>query len=164
MGFFAPLIKVRKTFMLTFSVFSEEEMLSLGARFILLCQPPCVIYLKGNLGAGKTTLVRGFLNGLGYQGVVKSPSYTLLEQYEIGDKKIYHFDLYRLDSSEELNFIGVRDCLNDDAIIFVEWPEKGNLFLPSANLECKIEFLEKGGRIVELRGNKCSNEINKSSL
>lgn len=94
------------------------------------------IYLNGDLGAGKTTFTRFFIQCFGQQDIVKSPTYTLIENYEFGDSKIYHLDLYRLSDPEELNFLGLEDVISDpDAIILIEWPEKGMEFLPKPNLE-----------------------------
>lgn len=94
------------------------------------------IYLNGDLGAGKTTFTRFFIQCFGQQEIVKSPTYTLIENYEFGDRKIYHLDLYRLSDPEELNFLGLEDIISDsDAIILIEWPEKGMEFLPKPNLE-----------------------------
>jgi tRNA threonylcarbamoyladenosine biosynthesis protein TsaE len=103
----------------------EASMMTLGAMLASVCQGAVVIYLYGDLGAGKTTLARGVLRGLGYQGKVKSPTYTIVEPYEIADQKLYHFDFYRLQGAQELEFIGVQDYFEVGAIILAEWPERG---------------------------------------
>lgn len=102
-----------------------------------------VIYLEGELGAGKTTLVRGLLKGLGYNGKVKSPTFTIVEPYQIGKQVVYHFDLYRLNDPEELEYIGARDYFAASAIILIEWPGKAEKNLPEADLICRIVFIDK---------------------
>lgn len=114
---------------------------ALGGVLAGKCPAPCIIYLQGDLGAGKTTLVRGFLHGLGYQGNVKSPTYTLLEPYELPACNCYHFDLYRLADPDELEFLGVQDLLDERAILLVEWPERGVGFLPEADLLINLQHV-----------------------
>ena len=120
----------------------------IGATLARAIPAGCVIYLEGDLGAGKTTFTRGFLRGLGYQGAVKSPTYTLVEPYELAGRYCYHFDLYRLGDAEELEYLGLRDMLQDDALLLIEWPERGAGVLPAADLLVKIRY-EGEGRCLE---------------
>ena len=109
---------------------SAEETEAFGAELFKIMPSKSLIFLQGDLGAGKTTLVRGFLRAAGYNGAVKSPTYTLVEEYTIGGRKIFHFDLYRVVDPEELEWIGIRDYFDQDSICFIEWPDKGTGFLP----------------------------------
>lgn len=104
-----------------------------------------LVYLRGELGAGKTTLVRGILRGLGFAGPVKSPTYTLLEPYE--EQSVYHFDLYRIADSRELDFIGLDEFLAARAIKLVEWPERGAGRLPPPDLDIQLHFQARGRRV-----------------
>lgn len=115
-----------------------------GKQLAAIVKPPTVIFLEGELGAGKTTLVRGFLRGFGYQDSVKSPTFTLVEPYQFETCRIYHFDLYRLNDPEELELMGVRDYFTEDAIILVEWPERGLGFLPKADLILELSLIPEG--------------------
>jgi tRNA threonylcarbamoyladenosine biosynthesis protein TsaE len=112
---------------------SMEETEQFGAELFKSVPSKCLIFLYGDLGVGKTTLVRGFLRAAGYNGVVKSPTYTLVEEYTIDTRKIFHFDLYRVNDPEELEWIGIRDYFDQDSICFIEWPDRGIGFLPEAD-------------------------------
>lgn len=115
----------------------------------LLPMDGVVIYLQGDLGAGKTSLVRGVLHGLGHRRRVPSPSYTLLEPYNLAGRQVQHLDLYRIADPEELAYLGVRDL---SGAFFIEWPERGGKALPPADLVCRLSLPEAGGRLLEATG------------
>lgn len=121
-----------------------QAMEDLGQSLSRSAKRPGVIYLRGDLGTGKTTLVRGLLRGFGYHGKVKSPTYTLVEPYPIDGLTIYHLDLYRLGSPEELEWIGIRDLLGESALLLVEWPEQGDGVLPPADLVISLAYRGQG--------------------
>jgi tRNA threonylcarbamoyladenosine biosynthesis protein TsaE len=130
-------------------VATNLDMEALGAKLAKNCDAGMTILLKGELGTGKTTLVRGFLRARGHEGLVKSPTFTLLEPYELLGVPIYHFDLYRISGPEELEFLGVRDYLRGDGICLVEWPERAQGCFPSADITVEINY-ENTGRQVQV--------------
>lgn len=123
---------------------------TLGAALAQCCRDGGLVFLHGPLGAGKTTTARGLLRALGHEGKVKSPTYTLVEPYESLSPVAYHFDLYRLNDPEELEFMGFRDFLRDDALCLIEWPEKGAGWLGTPDLELELEPTEEA-RLVRYR-------------
>ncbi len=120
-------------------------------------QQALVTYLHGDLGAGKTTLTRGFVRGMGHHGNVKSPTYTLVEPYELAKWRIFHFDLYRLTDAEELEYMGIRDYFNDDCCCFIEWPEKGAGLLAKADLIINIAY-QGEQRVIKLHAESAYGE------
>lgn len=121
-----------------------EAQQAFGSTLAGLCPLGCTIHLRGELGAGKTTLVRGFLRGRGHEGPVRSPTYTLVEPYELPSGAVYHLDLYRLGDPEELEYLGLRDLLGDTVILLIEWPERGEGWLPEPDLVIDIAHRPDG--------------------
>lgn len=111
---------------------------------------PLLVTLQGELGAGKTTLVGGLFNALGHIGPVRSPTYTLIEPYELAGRQFYHLDLYRLTDPLQLEELGVRDLLQPGAVLLVEWPERAGRYLPVADLTIKLEYAPQGASGREL--------------
>ncbi|MGQ9658968.1 MAG: tRNA (adenosine(37)-N6)-threonylcarbamoyltransferase complex ATPase subunit type 1 TsaE [Thermochromatium sp.] len=126
---------------------TPESQLALGARLASALRPPCILFLDGELGTGKTTLTRGILRGLGYQGAVRSPTYTLVESYALTGLDLHHFDLYRLGDPEELDYLGLRDLLGRDSVWVVEWPERGAGLLPHPDLRIRLIHRERGRQL-----------------
>ncbi len=129
---------------LIFPLLNEPASVAFAQRIAAALTHGLVIYLQGDLGAGKTTFVRGILQGLGYTGRVKSPTYTLLEPYQIGSFALRHFDLYRMNDPQEWDEAGFRDEANSHNILLIEWPDKAGELLPAADLILQFDILESG--------------------
>ena len=143
--------------MIKFEFTSEKEMLGLGVSLASLLCGEGVVHLSGGLGAGKTTLCRGILRAMGHSGAVKSPTFTLVEPYQILDSEVYHFDLYRLADPGELEYIGIDEYFGNNKLCLIEWPEKAIGYLPQHDLEITIDVLGEK-RIIGVRSNSQSGE------
>lgn len=149
----------------TLALADEAATLTFGARLAQALRPGINIYLHGDLGAGKTTLVRGLLHALGHQGKVKSPTYTLVEPYVVASEaaplNLYHFDLYRFIDPEEWEAAGFRDYFNPQSICLIEWPEKAQDLLPAADLDIHIDpslTPQAAGRQISITANTASGK------
>ena len=118
-----------------------------GRAWSAMIRPGLQLSLRGELGAGKTSLVRGLLHGLGVEGAVKSPTYPLLESYNLPHLTIYHFDFYRINHPDELEDAGFRELFNDTSVCLVEWPERAESWLSPADLLIELHVEEQGRRI-----------------
>ena len=143
--------------MTKFELTSEKEMLGLGAMLACFLRGEGVIHLSGGLGAGKTTLCRGILRAMGHLGAVKSPTFTLVEPYQISGSEVYHFDLYRLADPSELDYIGIDEYFGKNKLCLIEWPEKAIGYLPQHDLDITIDVLGEK-RIIDVRSNSQSGE------
>ncbi len=131
---------------------NDDATLSLGAQLAPFLQGGLTVFLHGQLGAGKTTLVRGMLRGLGYREKVRSPTYNLVETYKISRLYWYHFDLYRFSDPDEWEDAGFREYFNSDSICLIEWPEKAAEFLKPPDLDITLEYTNPG-RIITISAN-----------
>ncbi len=130
--------------LLTLHLGDAEATERLGRALATLLPEQGLVTLSGDLGAGKTTLVRGVLRALGVAGAVRSPTYTLVEPYLLPGRRVFHLDLYRLADAEELEFIGIRDLLAPASLLLVEWPERGAGVLPGADLAIRLAHAGAG--------------------
>ncbi len=135
-------------------IHNAAAMEAIGGKLANACPKGSILHLNGELGVGKTTLVRGFLRALGHTGKVKSPTYTIVEPYQIDElTSIYHFDFYRLGEPEELDYLGIRDYLENKSICIIEWPEKGGDFTPPPDVEIQISYQHTNNRLLEIKAN-----------
>lgn len=125
-------------------LYGEEAMLAFASACAPILRAGGLVFLEGTLGAGKTTFSRGLIQALGHKGAVKSPTYTLVEDYDLDGIKVCHFDLYRLGDPEELEFMGIREYLGQQALCLIEWADKGLGVLPKADLVLSIADLGAG--------------------
>ena len=123
----------------------EADTLDLGARLAAALRPGLLVYLSGELGAGKTTLVRGCLRALGYRGRVKSPTFTLVEVYRLSSLYLHHFDFYRFSDPREWIDAGFRDVFGGDNVCLVEWPERVGDRLPAPDVALSLAYATSGG-------------------
>ncbi len=121
----------------------------LGALLWQVLPEKCLVFLSGDLGAGKTTLIRGLLRAAGHSGVVRSPTYSLVEEYRFAERNVFHFDLYRLKDPEELEWMGMSDYLNQSSLCCIEWPQMGDGFLPKADVTIDIA-VQADARLIEI--------------
>lgn len=134
----------------------EEAMMTYAETLLPMIEPGQVIYFEGNLGAGKTTIIRALLKLLGHTGPVNSPTYTLIESYQLPICNVHHFDLYRLESSDELEAIGARDLLDGKSICLIEWPYRAQGLVPDPDIQVTIEHLIVGRRVsLQIEKSKC---------
>jgi len=122
----------------------EKDLEVFANKFAAHIQVPLVIWLQGDLGAGKTTFARALIHALGYKGRVKSPTYGLLEQYELASLQVLHLDLYRIGDPDELEFLGLSDLLDEQTILLIEWPERGGHWLSEPDFKFEFSYAGEG--------------------
>ena len=151
--------------MKSIEIFLADEFATLewGRRFGQFLDRQSVIFLQGVLGAGKTTFCRGVLSAFGHTGAVKSPTYTLVEPYQFSGRQLYHFDLYRLGNPEELEYMGIRDYFSQNSICLIEWPGRGEGYLPPEDLSVELSPKD-GGRLLTLYPESKYGEIVANSM
>ena len=122
----------------------EQSLNDFANKFACKIPTPLVIWLEGDLGAGKTTFTRGLIHALGYKGRVKSPTYGLLEHYQLESLQVLHMDLYRISDPGELEFLGIEDLLDEQTVLLIEWPDKGGSWLPKPHFIFKFSYADQG--------------------
>lgn len=137
----------------------ENDTFDLGQILATHLPEQGVVYLRGQLGAGKTTLTRSLLRGLGHSGPVKSPTYTLVEVYEFENRQLYHFDLYRMADPEELEYLGFRDYFGPGCLCILEWPEKGQGVLPDPDLIIDLKVKGKSRQVALTAGSEGMQQV-----
>jgi len=140
---------------------SERDLEAFAEKFSSDLQLPLVIWLQGDLGAGKTAFARALIHALGYKGRVKSPTYTLLEQYQMDSMQVLHMDLYRIADPGELEFLGLPDLLDEQTILLIEWPDKGGQWLPGPDFIFEFGYAEQGR---DLHWAACTRQAQASGL
>ena len=125
--------------MIAIRIENEAAIIRLGAKLAEGLAGQGAVFIRGDLGAGKTTLCRGLIQSMGHDGAVKSPTFTLVEPYELDGIEISHFDLYRLSDPGELDYIGIDEYFGEGRLCLVEWPEKADGFLPQQDLTIAID-------------------------
>ena len=139
---------------------TEQHLDDFAQRFARDLSPPLVIWLEGDLGACKTTFARGLIHALGYSGRVKSPTYGLLEYYQLANLQVLHMDLYRISDPGELEFLGIGDLLDDATILLIEWPDKGEGWLPKPDFIFRFSYAETGRSLsVSARTPRAQNKV-----
>lgn len=130
---------------------SVEETEAFGARLFDILPEKTLVFLLGDLGAGKTSLVRGFMRKAGHKAAVKSPTYNIVEEYKIDQRLFFHFDLYRLVDPEELEWIGIDDYLQATSICFIEWPGNGEGYLGEADVVLSLDVVGDAREITVIK-------------
>jgi tRNA threonylcarbamoyladenosine biosynthesis protein TsaE len=144
----------------------EQASAALAGHFAQSLEAPFVIYLQGDLGAGKTLFTRAYIHALGYEGYVKSPSYGLLETYEVAGKTILHLDLYRIEDPEELEYLAIRDLFGKNSVLMVEWPDRGDAYLPVPDMVLEFDEIDESRfincRVFSLPGKELAEKVKSS--
>ncbi|MFT7558180.1 MAG: tRNA threonylcarbamoyladenosine biosynthesis protein TsaE [Flavobacteriales bacterium] len=130
-----------------FTLYGESKTVEFGRALAKSARYGSCVHLHGDLGAGKTTLCRGFIRSMGHSAAVKSPTYTLVEPYEFNGRQVFHFDLYRVSDPEELEYIGIRDYFHPKSLSLIEWPDKGAGMLPEPDLVLDLRVVGLGRRL-----------------
>ncbi|MEK9785541.1 MAG: tRNA (adenosine(37)-N6)-threonylcarbamoyltransferase complex ATPase subunit type 1 TsaE [Gammaproteobacteria bacterium] len=147
--------QVQKTFVLI----DQEDTLAIGRAYAQCLKAPMVIFLEGDLGAGKTTFVRGVLQGLGASDAVLSPTYTLVEEYSTNDFVVHHLDLYRLTKPQDLEGLGFRDRVGHESVVFIEWPERAEPHLPEPDHRIQLSYRDEGRALLILSDSDTEPDI-----